>query len=102
MSSQSYRNYSRYGLSEKQADRFAVRTGLHPFSVWPEMCDDVIRETTGLSAVQVVHAMVVCLECGRPVATVDVQVAPDGTGGRVESECPVGHVNRMSVTVEVV
>lgn len=101
MSGQAWRNYRRYGLSEVSADRFAVRSGLHPFTVWPEMCDDVIRDETGLSAVQVVHAMVSCLECGRPVTTVDVQVADDGTGGIVESLCPVEHRNRMRVTVEV-
>jgi hypothetical protein len=101
MSGQTYRNYCRYGLNEESADRFAVRTGMHPFTVWPEMCDDVIRETTGLSAVQVVHAMVSCLECGRPVETVDVQVSPDGTGGTVVSVCPSGHRNHMRVTIEV-
>jgi len=32
------------GLTDKAADRYAVRVGLHPFEVWPEMVDHGIED----------------------------------------------------------
>jgi hypothetical protein len=32
------------GLSEKLADRWAVRSGLDPYCVWPEMVDHLVAE----------------------------------------------------------
>lgn len=32
------------GVTERTADRLAVTVGLHPWTVWPEMADDVARD----------------------------------------------------------
>lgn len=37
-----YRNVRDRGLTPDQADRYAVRLGLHPFEVWPELLDHQI------------------------------------------------------------
>lgn len=39
-SGRTYRLALDRGLLPDQADRWAVRCGLHPFEVWPEMLDD--------------------------------------------------------------
>jgi hypothetical protein len=36
--------YRRDGVSDTVAERFALRVGLHPFTVWPEMADARIGE----------------------------------------------------------
>lgn len=36
----------RDGVSELQADRYAVRLNLHAYSVWPEMIDEAAEETS--------------------------------------------------------
>lgn len=36
--------YRHEGMSEKVADRMAVRAGLHPFEVWPEMANAAIED----------------------------------------------------------
>lgn len=38
-------NYQANGLAEKAADRLAVKAGLDPYYVWPEMVDDLIAST---------------------------------------------------------
>lgn len=35
-------DYIRRGMSEKVADRVAIKAGLHPYVVWPEMLADDI------------------------------------------------------------
>lgn len=35
-----WKQYRDEGVSEKVADRLAVRAGFHPFVVWPEMAED--------------------------------------------------------------
>ncbi len=35
------------GLSDDQADRLAIRTGHHPYSVWPEMLEAHIERYAG-------------------------------------------------------
>lgn len=44
VSGSTYVEYRRDGLSELVADRMAVKAGLHPFSVWPEMADHHIED----------------------------------------------------------
>lgn len=53
LSGSTAQGYRRDGLSEKVADRLAVRAGFHAWSVWPEMVDAVIAD-----------AGVPCEECG--------------------------------------
>jgi hypothetical protein len=43
ISGRTEQEYRRDGMSEKVADRMAVKAGLHPFSVWPEMADHAIE-----------------------------------------------------------
>jgi hypothetical protein len=45
----------RDGLTDRQADRWAVRCGLHPFEVWPDMLDAAIESV-----------MVACPHCASP------------------------------------
>lgn len=91
----------RQGFTERTGDAAATKLGLNPYEVWPEMRDDSIRECTGLPPVAVVHALVTCLDCARPLTTEHVHVADDGASGVLSARCPVGHANRMTVTVEV-
>ena len=49
-----YANARRIGLTAEQADRYAVKLGLHPYEVWPEMADDAAKA-----------ASVTCPECER-------------------------------------
>lgn len=39
ISGRTEQEYRREGMSEKVADRMAVRAGYHPFEVWPEMAE---------------------------------------------------------------
>lgn len=45
-----YRNVRDRGLTPNQADRYAVRLGLHPFEVWPEMAEHQIADAMRLCA----------------------------------------------------
>lgn len=36
--------YRREGMSEKVADRMAIRAGLHPYEVWPDMAERVLAD----------------------------------------------------------
>lgn len=92
--------YKLHGLIEETAERLAVRAGFHPFSVWPEMVDDVIDECTGRPRVAVIQAFVVCVECGRPLTPTPGQVDADGRHGRLAAVCRVGHFNVVTVGVE--
>ncbi|HEU5085704.1 MAG TPA: hypothetical protein VFU14_20350 [Acidimicrobiales bacterium] len=47
------------GLIESAAERYAVRAGLHPFNVWPEMADAAVAD-----------AAVACRGCGEPFVPV--------------------------------
>lgn len=38
------------GLVERSADRYAVRAGLHPFEVWPEMADEHLADLERVEA----------------------------------------------------
>lgn len=38
------KKYRAEGVLERTADRLAVRAGLHPFEVWPELVDDALAE----------------------------------------------------------
>lgn len=40
------RNARTDGLIERAADRYAVRAGLHPFEVWPEMAEHQLEDTS--------------------------------------------------------
>jgi len=42
LSGSSYKQYRSAGVSELVGDRLAVRAGLHPYEVWPEMVDAAI------------------------------------------------------------
>lgn len=39
LSGSTMQHYRTHGVSEKVADRLAVKAGLHPFEVWPEMVE---------------------------------------------------------------
>lgn len=43
LSGSTEQQYRRDGLSEKVADRLAVRAGLHPMNVWPAWLEDAAR-----------------------------------------------------------
>ncbi len=90
-----------HGLTLDQAERYAERAGLHPYEVWPLMRDDVIAATCEPPPVRVVHALVTCLSCGRPLEFGDTKVDSTGRSGRVEAVCRVGHRNVMRVELEV-
>lgn len=92
--------YKQHGLIEETAERLAVRAGFHPFSVWPEMVDDVIDECEGRPRVAVIQAFVVCVECGRPLTPTPGHVDADGRQGRLAAVCRVGHFNVVTVGVE--
>jgi hypothetical protein len=57
LSGRTQQSYRRDGMSERVADRLAVKAGLHPFEVWPEMVGH-----------QIEAASVVCADesCGGP------------------------------------
>lgn len=46
MSGSTYRTAIDRGLTADQADRWAVRCGMIPVAVWPELLDDAIDEVT--------------------------------------------------------
>ncbi len=46
ISGKSGQEYRQFGLSEKVADRLAVRAGLHPFEVWPDMAEANLEAAT--------------------------------------------------------
>lgn len=99
ISGQQWLRYMAHGVSERSADRFAVKCGKHPFEVWPEMIDDAITETSGAPAVAVLHAFVRCVTCGRMLtADTDPVVTPEH--GELVMVCTVGHRNRIALTVE--
>lgn len=35
------------GLVESAADRYAIRAGFHPYTIWPEMLDHVLEDVGG-------------------------------------------------------
>lgn len=45
VSGRTWQEYRDQGVSEKVADRMAVKCGLDPYCVWPEMLDDAIAAT---------------------------------------------------------
>ena len=92
---------SRRGFTELQCDRYATKAGLSAYEVWPELREDVIRDATGLPPVSAVHALVSCLECGRPLTAESVAVEKDGRSGELVAVCPVGHRNVLRVEMEV-
>ena len=53
ISGSTWKQYRDQGVTEKVADRLAVRAGLHPSEVWPEIVDEWISASSG-----------VCPECG--------------------------------------
>lgn len=44
--------YRHEGMSERVADRLAVKAKLHPFEVWPEMADRAIRDVSDLDKIE--------------------------------------------------
>lgn len=44
LSGEARAKYRRHGMTEEVADRMAVKAGMHPFEVWPEMADDWLAE----------------------------------------------------------
>lgn len=56
ISGKQYRSFLDEGLTERQADRYAVRCGLVPYEVWPEMVDHLE------------DCLPACVECGSTYA----------------------------------
>lgn len=46
LSGSSYKSHRTRGVTELVADRLAVKAGLHPFEVWPEMAQAAVDEAT--------------------------------------------------------
>lgn len=46
LSGSTEQQYRRDGVSARVADRLAVKAGVHPYEVWPEMVDHVIAAMT--------------------------------------------------------
>ena len=50
LSGSSWKDARDNGLSEKRADRYAVRAGFHPYEIWPEMAERHITEAAAEEA----------------------------------------------------
>jgi len=53
VSGDSWHRFVDRGLSEAQAERFAVRAGFHPFEVWPAMADARVSEAEAVEQARV-------------------------------------------------
>lgn len=60
----------RFGLNDRQADRFAVRIGRHPASIWPEWWEAIGETIPGTCRCRRQRHLIgyICDRCGRPQA----------------------------------